>query len=59
MSLSSITPMPRIISRTISIVSYKYEHHFQPMVDDLINYESYFITNQVISLKFDDSNRSS
>ncbi len=39
MSLSSITPMLRIISLTISIVSYKYEHPFQPLVDDLINYK--------------------
>gem|GEM_PF-493550 len=31
--------MPRIISRTISIAGYKYEHRFQPLVDDLINYE--------------------
>gem|GEM_PF-6893727 len=38
MSLSSITPMPRIISPTISIVGYKYERRFQRLVDDLINY---------------------
>ncbi|GEM_PF-4673538 len=38
MSLSLITPMPRIISRTISIVGYKYECPFQRMVDDIINY---------------------
>ncbi|GEM_PF-49721 len=38
MSLSSITPMLRILSRTISIVGYKYEHPFQPLVDDIINY---------------------
>ena len=39
MSLSSITPMPRIISRTISIVGYKYERPFQRLFDDLINYD--------------------
>ncbi|GEM_PF-2501468 len=30
--------MPRIISRTISIVGYKYERRFQRLVNDLINY---------------------
>jgi len=44
MSLSSITPMPRIISRAISIAGYKYEHPFQRLVDDLINYDSFLIT---------------
>ncbi len=38
MLLSSITPMLRIISHTISIVGYKYEHPFQRLVDDLISY---------------------
>ena len=38
MLLSSITPMPRIISPAISIVGYKYERRFQRMVDDIINY---------------------
>ncbi len=31
--------MPRILSRTISIVGYKYERRFQRLIDDLINYE--------------------
>ncbi len=44
MSLSSITPMPRIISLTISIVGYKYERRFQRLIDDLINYQ--FFKNQ-------------
>gem|GEM_PF-6666275 len=46
MSLSSITPMPRIISPTISIVSYKYEHCFQRLIDDLICYLSFYFTKR-------------
>ncbi len=43
MSLSSITPMPRILSPAISIVGYKYEHPFQRLIDDLINYENFYL----------------
>gem|GEM_PF-5530090 len=34
--------MPRILSHAISIVGYKYEHPFQRLIDDLINYEFYY-----------------
>jgi len=54
MSLSSITPMPRILSPTISIVGYKYEHPFQPLVDDLINYKKINNPGIVVLLKSSD-----
>ena len=34
MWLSSITPMPRIVSPAISIVGYKYERRFQRLIDE-------------------------